>query len=205
MIPILSDPQLATVGPRHYIYLPTWKDHGGGVGPTGRRNAQSLTFGPRTIGKRQIFTFRMADGRNGEKLKGVLRFRVYNATAEDQFNIDLNGTPIPAETLLLDYQPRGEVWDEGEGDKGEGEGCLLPIPKEPPFDHSVPFRWPANLRVDIDLAKCPPFKGDNELGVTLVKKNSVSDKDPVMEALEVKVIEAAVSRGHGRAIGGKKL
>ena len=80
----MSDPQKALAGPRHYVYLPVWKDHMDGVGPTGRHNAQSLTFTAETVGQRQAFTFRMADGRNGEKLQGVLRLRIYDATPEDR-------------------------------------------------------------------------------------------------------------------------
>jgi hypothetical protein len=49
------------------------------------------------------------------------------------------------------------------------------------------FDWPPNLRFEIDLADCPPFKGDNELGIVLVKKNPAGAGKLVMEALEVMV------------------
>jgi hypothetical protein len=99
---ILSSPKLAVAGPRHYIYLPTWKDNGGGgptgrwgTPPTGRYNSQILKFAADTAARRQAFTFRMADGRDGEKLKGTLRFRLYDATLEDSFAFDLNRVAIP--------------------------------------------------------------------------------------------------------------
>jgi len=182
VISIFSSAKEATAGPRYYIYLPIWKDHGGGVGPTGRHNAQSLTFNADTIGRRQAFTFRMADGRNGEKIDGTLRFRIYDATPQDEFEIDLNGEAIPAERFDIEYQPQGEQWDEptGEGTIPTGEQSEL-------FEKSVPFSWPPNLRFEIPLVDCPPFRGDNELGITLVKKNPAADKAPVMEALEVQV------------------
>lgn len=180
LIEIMSNARLATAGPRHYMFLPVWK-RPGNSSPTGRQNAQSLVFGLDTVGKRQAFVFRMADGKNGEKLRGRMSFRFYDATMNDEFSIDLNGKPIPATVIKKEYQPSGEPFDEG-----SGEG-FLPVPKTPPFDHSTPFIWPANVRYHIDLSKCPPFKGDNELGITMTRKDPSSEKTPVMEALEVRV------------------
>ena len=165
-IAILSDPRKALAGPRHYIFL----SPGGGVEPTGRNKDQTLTFGADRVGRRQVFTFRMADGKNGEKLQGVLRFRIYGASPEDQFAIDLNGGAIAPGKLRIEHQPQGEVSEEPEGPVGQPGGS---------------FTWPANLRFEIALADCPPFRGDNELGMTLVKRNPTSEKAPVMEALEV--------------------
>jgi hypothetical protein len=180
-IAIASDPALAGAGPRHYLYLPVWK-RPGNSSPTCRENAQSLSFGPDSVGRRQPFVFRMADGRRGEKLKGTLSFRIYDATANDRFAIDLNGQPLAPRSITAAYQPNGEVFDEGRGED------FLPVPTTPPFDHSVPFTWPAGMRYEVSLAKCPPFKGDNELGITLLARDPASDKTPVMEALEVRVL-----------------
>jgi len=182
MIAILSDPKLATQGPRHYIFLPVWQ----GESPTGRQyNTQSLTFGPDTMGKRQTYLFRMADDRGGEKLKGTLQFRFYNAADKDAFKIDLNGKPLPMPDFQVEYQPNGEVSEEP-----QGEGYLPFSPTAPDiWKKGTPFKWQANLRFQIDLAKCPSFKGDNELGITLVKELPPSDQSPVMEAVEVKVQE----------------
>ena len=41
-------------------------------------------------------------------------------------------------------------------------------------------RFPTNLPIGT-------IKGDNELGITMVKKDPASDKNPVMEALEIRV------------------
>ena len=180
MIAILSDPELAAHGPRHYVYLPVWQ----GESPTGRRyDDQSLTFGPDTMGRPQTYRFRMADGRSGETLQGQLQFRFYNAMDKDAFKIDLNGTPIPIRDFRVEYQPNGEVTEEP-----QGEGYLPFSPSQPEiWKNGTPFKWPANLRFQIDLAKCPPFKGDNELVITLVKELPPSDQNPVMEAVEVTV------------------
>jgi len=187
-IAILSDPKKALAGPRHYVYLPVWKDrslpeHSSYLGPTGRHNAQILTFGADTVGRRQAFVFRMADGRSGEKIRGLLRFRIYDATLEDAFKIDLNGAPVAPEKLNVEYQPEGEAWEEPSGPKG-----LPRCGVQEGFDAKGPFVWPANVRFDVALGDCPPFKGDNELGITLVKKNPSAEKHPVMEALEVRVL-----------------
>ena len=167
-IEILSDPVKAFDGPRHYVYMPVWKDHDNGCGPTGRYNAQSLTFTTESVGKRQAFSFRMADGRNGEKVTGTMRVRIYDAGPEDQFTFDLNGKEIPAGIFAVTHLPNGETGVPSDALPGDGT-----------------FDWPANTRFEISLGDCPAFKGDNELGITLKKRASSGAKDPVMEALEV--------------------
>lgn len=181
-IAVLSSPELAMAGPRHYVYLPVWKDHGGGVGPTGRSNCQSLHFTADSVGKRQAFTFRMADGRNGERLSGLLRFRIYGAEPGDEFAFDLNGAALAPEALNREHQPEGEVWDEQ-----EGEGWLPRAGEPDVFKGSVPFTWPSNARFDVALKHCPPFRGDNELGVVLASMAPGEARELVMEALEVRV------------------
>lgn len=170
-IAILSCPKKAFAGPRHYVYLPAWKDVTN-FDPTGRHNAQTLTFGADTVGKRQEFTFRMADGRSGEKLRGQLRFRIYDGTTGDEFAVDLNGRPIPTRNFTIQYQPQGEEMGEPHGPIGRS---------------GTPFAWPSGLRFDLALADCPPLKGDNELGLTLVRRNPTAKQMPRMEAVEVSV------------------
>ena len=167
-IAILSDPGQALSGPRHYLYLPL----GGGVGPTGTSHEKILTFGADSVGRRQVFAFRMADGKNGENLQGALRFRVYNASPRDEFAIDLNGEAIARDKLRIEQQPQGET--------SEGPDGPVTLP-------GASFTWPANLRFEVALEDCPAFRGDNELGITLAKRSSAAEKDPVMEALEVRV------------------
>ena len=180
MIAIFTNPKLATQGPRHYIYLPIWQ----GKSPTGRRyDNVGLTFSPDTIGKQQVYSFRMADGRRGEKLRGTLQFRFYYAKHKDAFKIDLNGEPIPKGAFRVEYQPEGETMEEP-----QGEGYLPFSPDAPEiWKNGTPFMWQPNLRFEIDLAECPPFKGDNELGITLVKELPPSNQNPVMEVVEVTV------------------
>ncbi len=165
-IAILADSRQALAGPRRYVYLP----HAAGAGPTGKVNEQSLTFGADSLGRRQVFRFRMADGRHGEKLHGVLRLRIYEASLLDKFAVDLNGEPIPSGKLRILHQPQGETV----------AGLAGPL-----FGPGVPFTWSAGLRLEVDLADCPAFCGDNTLGLTLKERSTAPDKALVMEALEV--------------------
>jgi len=167
-ISVLADPKTACAGPRHYVYIPT----GAGAAPTGVAKDQVITFGPESVGKRQVYRFRMADGKGGEELRGVLRFRIYDAGPQDEFSIDLNGETLAPEKLKRQHFPQGEPSEE------PGGSPVLP---------GEPFTWPAGLRFEVSLADCPPFKGDNELGIVLVNARVSAEKAPVMEALEVKV------------------
>jgi len=179
-ISILSDPVQALAGPRHYVYLPVWKnsslpEHHGNRAPTGRYNAQVLAFSPETAGTRQVFNFRMADGRNGEKLEGVLRFRIYDAAPGDDFAVDINGVPVHSSKLSIKHLPQGEPFEKPKGE------VFLP--------GKALFVWPPHLRSEIALEDCPTFKGDNELGLRLktLAHQSSRGKNPTMEALEVRV------------------
>ncbi len=153
---ILSDHKRALSGPRNYLYAAL------GAYYTDGPRFQQLTFGANAVGKRQIYYFRMADGRNGEALTGILRFRIYNATPQDKFAVELNGQEIPAGKFDIEYQPEGEKVDER-------------------------FTWRPGLRFEIPLADCPPFRGDNELRVMLLEKHKAAEPMPVMEVMEVHV------------------
>jgi len=176
-IGILSDPRQALAGPRRYVYLPVWQsaslpEHHGHRAPTGRYTAQRLVFSPETAGYRQAFHFRMADGRRGEKLEGVLRFRLYAALSTDGFAVDINGVPVHSSRLRITHLPQGEPFDTPR------DGLCLP---------GAGFIWPPHLRVEIALADCPAFRGDNELGIRLKGLSPARTANPVMEALEVLV------------------
>ncbi len=175
-IPILSGARKAMMGPRHYLFLPTWKD-GGGI--LGRFNAQSLSFHEGSAGGRQVFRFRMADGKDGRKLRGWLRLRVFDASPGDVFALDVNGIPVPNGRVRVEHFPDGERSKQPVRPfKTSGN---FGIPEDGTFD------WPGNLRLEIALEHCPPFRGDNEIGVTLVKKTPANAKSRVMEAVEVMV------------------
>ncbi|MFM7322222.1 MAG: SUMF1/EgtB/PvdO family nonheme iron enzyme [Armatimonadota bacterium] len=179
MISILSGSPRALNGPRHYVFLPTWKDHAGGVAPTGRLNAQSLTFDPDGDGRRQVFRFRMADGKDGGKLRGWLRIRLYDAGPGDVFALDLNGRPVPQDRIQIRNFPDGEVTSrpvrsfKTAGNFGEPEDGTMD--------------WQPNVRLEILLEDCPSFRGDNEIGLSWVKRDLANNKVRVMEALEVMV------------------
>ena len=70
-----------------------WYDEG--YSPLGRRNSPVLEFTPETVGKRQVFPFRMADGRQGKALRGRLEFPVYHLADARLLRIDVNGDTIP--------------------------------------------------------------------------------------------------------------
>jgi len=215
VIAILANREKAPTGARHYVYLPTWKDHltmsdrmkrfaspisdwtvprepgqpvrlsmgymqapgasdaGHGTSPTGKFAAQSLVFAPSNIGVRQTFDFRMADGRQGEPLSGWLRFRVYEGTPQDRFRIDLNGFAIPADKWQIDHLPDGESAGRTN--------------REMAFPDDGTIDFPANLRLRVNLADCPRFRGDNQLGITLLEKNPQGAARLMMESLEVYV------------------
>jgi len=175
-VSILAGDQKAMLGPRHYLFLPTWKV-GGGI--LGRFNAQSLVFSEGNDNRRQVFHFRMADGKDGRKLRGWLRLRVFDASPGDVFALDVNGIPVPDGRVRVEYFP-------------DGERSKQPVrPFKTSGNFGVPedgtFDWPQNLRLEIPLEHCPPLRGDNEIGVTLVKKSPDNPKTRVLETVEVMV------------------
>lgn len=106
-------------GPRTYRYLPLgkgialrkpparnypWYDEG--RSPLGHVNSPVLTFDREHLGKRLAFPFRMADGRNGEKLKGRLTFWVYHLGDTEVMEIDINGTVV--DPSKINRFPTGE-------------------------------------------------------------------------------------------------
>lgn len=97
----------ALAGPRTYRYLPMgkgissrkppsrnypWYDEG--RSPLGHVNSPTLTFDQDSVGRRQVFPFRMADGRKGEELSGRVTYWVYLLDADDELHVDINGRPI---------------------------------------------------------------------------------------------------------------
>jgi hypothetical protein len=113
------DPEKVDDGPRLYRYLPMgkgissrkpparnypWYDEG--HSPLGHPNSPILEFSEGTAGKRLSFPFTMADGRDGGKLSGRLRFWVYWLDEQDQLSIDINGRPVAA--AKVKRSPAGE-------------------------------------------------------------------------------------------------
>jgi len=94
-------------GPRTYRFLPMGKGVSArkppvrnypwareGSSPLGQKNNPSLLFSDRRIGKRLVYPFRVADGRQGEALEGRLRFWVYHLSDADKLAVDINGSRI---------------------------------------------------------------------------------------------------------------
>ena len=114
----VAGPRTAVAGPRHYHFLPMWKwletpwrnypvnrqYHS----PTGNTNCQIVTFNPDRIGSRRAYAFRMADGRNGERLRGTLRFQIFHVDAGDEFAIDINGDPVSPQVVMREHRPHAE-------------------------------------------------------------------------------------------------
>ena len=56
---------------------------------------------------------------------------------------------------------------------------------------------PPHIAFEIDLAKCPPLCGDNELGLTLCSRTPNIDSDCMIEALEIDI----GWNGHPQTVG----
>ena len=94
-------------GPRTYRYLPMgkgissrrpparnypWYDEG--HSPLGHATSPVLTFDDDSVGRRKVFPFRMADGRDGKGLTGRLTFWVYRLATDGELLIDINGRQV---------------------------------------------------------------------------------------------------------------
>ena len=162
-------PERVYQGPRTYRFLPMgkgistrkpplrnypWYDEG--FSPLGHKNSPVLTFPDDQLGKRQVFPFQMADGRDGKPLTGKLTLWVYHLNRQDQLTIDINGKVIAAKDIR-----RQQVGKRRGGLPGE--------------------------RLEISLADCPPFRGQNQLGLTLKKLVGQHQAPPYTEELEINV------------------
>ncbi len=153
-------------GPRRYHYLPLYKGvaqrrppsrnypwYGEGTSPLGVAKTQILTLSP--DGQRQVYRFRMADGRRSERLAGTLRFWVFHVAPSDGVIVDVNGEVVHPAKVKRTPLDAAKVGLPGAG-------------------------------FEIALADCPPFRGDNELGIALTSaaKHEVA---PYMEELDILV------------------
>lgn len=162
-------PKRVYQGPRTYRYLPMgkgisarkppvrnypWYDEG--FSPLGHKNSPVLTFSDDQLGKRQVFPFQMADGRDGKPLQGKLTCWLYHLNGQDQLTVDINGKTVAAKHIR-----RQAV--------GQRRGGL------------------PGQRLEISLADCPPFRGQNQLGLTLTKLSGKHKQPPYTEELEITV------------------
>jgi len=161
-------PKRVLRGPRRYHYLPLYKGvstrkpparnyawYGEGQSPLGIAKTQIVTFPVDAVGQRRVYRFRMADGRNAEKLTGSLRFDIFHVTPSDCVTVDINGEVIdPAKIRRIEL----------DADKVGLPGASF----------------------EIALQDCPPFRGDNELGIAL-ETGAKRPATPYMEALDILV------------------
>ena len=100
----VQSPRRVFSGPRTYRYLPMGKGissrkpplrnypwYDDGRSPLGHVNSPVLRL---LNDKRHTFPFRMADGRDGGKLKGKLTFWVYHLKKNDKLTVDINGKSV---------------------------------------------------------------------------------------------------------------
>ena len=163
-IEAVATPDAVWSAPRHYHFIPMYKRaelplrnypvNALRKSPTGAP-VQIVHFWPNSRGFRQLFRFLMADGREGEPLEGVMRWRILGAAMDDDFAFDLNGRDIDPAAVERAFEDDGEL----------------------------PFVW-----YEVTLASCPPFAGDNELGVTPRKfgpRSRGTAVEPYLEELEL--------------------
>jgi hypothetical protein len=159
---IREDAEKAQNQSASYLYLPIWRSEKSpsGIDQTGR----TLRFGSGELGQRQVFRFRIADGLEQKVIAGRMRFRVYNLHDDDLLQIDLNGMIIADAACIERRKTNIHV----------------------AADRRYPgMHIPPHIAFEFDLAKCPPMFGDNEMGLTLLKRNPIIDNDCMMEALEI--------------------
>ena len=157
------DPDRCVAGPRRYHYVPIYKYKlesernykyiESGRSPHGEFKGQVLYFNEGTLGKRQAYRFRMADGRDGRPLHGKLGFRIIHCGPADEVEADINGQPLPHDAVTRSYQQQ-----------------------------DLPWTW-----FELDLSRCPPLRGDNELGLTWRSDPATSADVPYMEELDCTV------------------
>ena len=161
-----ADPERVRAGPRRYHFLPIYKRDLHGVkrnykfmeswrSPLGSFKAPTLYFNEGMRGIRQVFPFRMADGRNGEKLKGTFQFRILHCKGDDTFRIDINGQEVPGDLIkrtFNDVPDMPETWAEVDlADcspfKGDNE---LGIIWESEVDHGINVPFMEELDVTVE-------------------------------------------------------
>ena len=123
-IAAVDHPDKVWAAPRTYHYVPIYKKDTLPVrnypvnalraGPTGWP-VQIVHFSQRSVGHRQVFRFSMADGRNGEPLRGRMRWRLLASAPDDTYVFYVNGAQLPAASVTARPEPGPElpaVWYE---------------------------------------------------------------------------------------------
>jgi len=104
---ILRDPKMIAAGDRHYVFVPLWDSRGG---PGRYYKPERIVLNRAKIGERGKFRFRMcenlpADSKlDGEKVEfGAMLLFKPGVVRGDEIEIDINGTPIPAENIQYEW------------------------------------------------------------------------------------------------------
>jgi hypothetical protein len=149
--------------PATYFFLPTWRrDHSHSGGEQSDRTIRIQ----RESSARSIIAFRMADGRDGQPLEGRLRFRVYNLHDDESLDVDINKQPIPEDAVIERRKTNIHV----------------------AADRRYPgMHIPPHIAYEINLSKCPPFRGDNEIGFAFSHANPTIEGGIMIEAVEIDV------------------
>lgn len=160
---VIIEPDSIRKKPAAYFFLPIWRRD---RSPSGGAQPHRTIRLSRGDSPRSAIRFRVADGRSGEPLSGRLRFRVYNLHDSETLDLDINGQMIPSSAIVERRKTNIHV----------------------AADRRYPgMHVPPHIAYEIDLAACPPFQGDNELGVTFTGPDQSIEGDIMIEALEVDV------------------
>jgi hypothetical protein len=144
-----------------WFYLPIWRKE---LSPSGAPQSwRTLRF---ALGEHVVLPFRLDLDRVASQLTGRLRFRVYNLHDQDELTIDLNGSALTDEAVVERRKTNIHVAAD----------------RRYPGMHITP-----HIAYEIDLQRCPPLSGENELGLLLTRRDPAIDSDCMVEALEIDV------------------
>jgi len=160
MMKEVSNPEFVSRNDRHYVFLPGSSQNRHGLFDAVPR-MHAIIIEPGEAGTRKVFPFRIAEDFRERGVRRLFRFKVVNQTFLDRIEVDLNGHAQPLEGFRREYH-----W------YGISEWGML----EPYYQY------------ECELTSPPGQKGDNELGVKLVKRNAALEEDGIrVQDLEVKV------------------
>ena len=175
----VRDPERVSRGNRHYVFEPTLAGgmgFGEGRASTGALKADRIILNRSTPGASGRYRFRMCED-VGEVRRASLLFRGYHTTSNDQLEVRLNDTRIPAQSLRrLSDESRLDMAAVVDPDSTAGSG-LPPVPELPgPFSTF----W-------FELHAPPAAYGDNWLEVTLTAGDPSATQDIFIDEIEVHV------------------
>jgi hypothetical protein len=110
------------------------------------------------------------------KLRHPAQIRVYNLHDYEGLDLDINDAPIPVDAIIERRKTNIHVAAE----------------RRCPGMHIPP-----HIAYEIDLSICPPFQGDNELGLTFSRPDKSIEGVIMIEALEIDIGWT----GHPQAVG----